>query len=64
MGDWKAVRRNMAKGNMKIELYNLGSDIGESKDVAAANPKIVEQLKGIMKSGRTPSKLFKFKQLD
>jgi arylsulfatase A len=64
MGDWKAVRQGMAKGNMKIELYNLGTDIGESKDVAAANPKLVEEMRGIMKTGRTPSKLFKFKQLD
>ena len=39
MGDWKAVRQNMLRRNnpdpLKIELYNLKDDIGESRDVAA-----------------------------
>ncbi|NQV25619.1 MAG: arylsulfatase, partial [Rhodopirellula sp.] len=28
VGDWKAVRQNMTKGNLKIELYNIANDIG------------------------------------
>ena len=40
MGDWKGVRQNMLRRNnpdpLKIELYNLRDDIGESRDVAAA----------------------------
>jgi len=39
-GPWKL---HLAKG----ELYNLDSDIGESNNVAAANPEVVARLRGI-----------------
>lgn len=68
---WKAIRqgikpRKKAKGNteLTIELYNLESDIGESKDVAAAHPDIVEKAAAMMKSEREPSEEFVFPWLD
>lgn len=51
-GDWKlfvpmdSKKRNWGKpeGKTELQLYNLAKDIGESKNVAADNPKIVKQL--------------------
>ncbi len=64
MGEWKAVRRNMLKGNLKIELYNLKDDPKESKDLAAAEPDRLARMKSLIESARTPSPLFPFKPLD
>ncbi len=68
MGDWKAVRQNMLNKNnpqpLAIELYNLNDDVGESQNVAAAHPDLVERFQTIMQTGRVPSKLFPFKPLD
>ncbi|MBC8869298.1 MAG: arylsulfatase [Planctomycetes bacterium] len=68
MGDWKAVRQNMLRRNnpdpLKIELYNLIDDIGESRDVAAEHPEIVAQMRKIMKTGRVPSELFRIPPID
>ena len=55
VGDWKAVRQNMAKGNLKVELYNLATDVSESKDVAAQHPDVVNKLTQMMSEVRTPS---------
>ncbi|MBI1840643.1 MAG: arylsulfatase, partial [Verrucomicrobia bacterium] len=50
VGDWKGIR-NEAGG--KLELYNLKSDIGETNNVAAARPDVVEKVEAILKSART-----------
>ncbi len=53
-GDWKLHIVNSAgKANAKAppvqaRLYNLQTDIGESRDVAAANPEVVRQLQGLV----------------
>jgi arylsulfatase A-like enzyme len=52
MGDWKGVR-NGAKS--PVELYNLASDLGETKDVASKYPKVVSQIEEIMKSAPSDS---------
>jgi arylsulfatase len=64
MGPWKAIRRDLAKGVKKTELYNLDADIGESKDVAADNPEIVKQAEAVMTRQHEPSKLFPIKAID
>ena len=64
MGDWKAVRQNMSKGNLDIELYNIADDIGEKNNVAADNPAVVARLEKMMSEVRTPSKMFPLKPLD
>ncbi|QDT30095.1 Arylsulfatase [Gimesia panareensis] len=67
MGDWKGVRQNLLRKKnpqMKIELYNLKNDPGEQHDVADQHPEIVARIKSIMKTGRTPSKMFPFPALD
>jgi len=56
MGDWKAVRLNVAKDpNAPIELYNLKDDLGEERNVADQHPEIVEKMAEIMRTARTPS---------
>ena len=64
LGDWKAIRQSMHKGNMKIQLFNLADDLGETNDLAARHPEIVERMAKIMREQRTPSKVFPFKALD
>jgi len=64
LGDWKAIRQNMHKGNMRLQLFDLAKDVGETTDVAAANPMIVQRIERIMREQHVPSKLFPFKAID
>jgi hypothetical protein len=45
------------KAAAPVELYNLAGDIGETRNVAAANPQVVREmtamLEGIRTSGRS-----------
>jgi len=61
MGKWKALRKNILKGNMKLELYNLKKDIQEQHDVADKYPKIVRKIEAIMKKQHTTATLEKFR---
>jgi len=45
-GPWKLV---FLKSGQR-ELYNLQSDLGETQDLAAANPHVVERLTRLMQS--------------
>ena len=51
-GSWKAVRKPMITG--PVELYDLAADPGESRDVAAENPALVERAKAFMAAAHTP----------
>jgi len=68
MGKWKATRQGILKRRnpdpLKIELYDLATDIGEKNDVAADHPKVVARIREIMNTERTPSPLFKFGPLE
>ena len=64
VGDWKAVRQDMARGNVEIELYNLANDVGEQTDVAQEHPELVAKLAGLMEKHRTPSELFPLRPID
>ena len=70
---WKGIRQEMLrKGKGKdaerdpltIELYDLDADIAESKDVAAQNPEIVDEVRKLMEQEHTPSEVFAFPILD
>ena len=50
MGDWKAVR---LKQGAPLELYDLSKDIGETNNVAAAQPDVVAKLEEYLKRCRT-----------
>ncbi len=65
MGNWKGMRKDIDKDNMKIELFNLDNDIQEQIDVAAEHPDIVKQMEEIMIKEHVPAinDRFKMKQL-
>jgi arylsulfatase A-like enzyme len=64
VGQWKAIRQNMTRGNLDIELYNLAEDIGEQDNVADQHPEVVSQLAKLMEQEHTPSKLFPLIPID
>jgi arylsulfatase len=61
MGPWKAIRKNIRKGNLEIELYNLDEDIREENNLSEMYPEIIKKVEEIMKEEHTPSTLDRFK---
>ena len=61
MGKWKGIRRNLLKGNLKIELYDLSQDIREEHDVADEHPDIVKKIEEIMRREHIPAQVDRFK---
>ena len=60
-GKWKGVRLNVMKEpNSSMELYNLDADAGETKDVAAENPAVVDRINKIMQHEHTEHINFPF----
>jgi arylsulfatase A-like enzyme len=52
MGRWKAVR---PQADQPLELYDLETDLGETKNVAQAHPDIVAQAEANLKFARAES---------
>lgn len=52
IGDWKGVRNDR---DQPIELYDLGKDIGETRDLAADHPDLVARIATIFIEARTES---------
>ncbi len=50
-GPWKAVRNRPAR----TELYDLTNDLGETRDVSAEHPEIVDELSRFMAASHVPS---------
>ena len=48
LGKWKAIRKDMKDGNMKIELYDLSKDLKEAQDISDKHPEVVAQIEVIM----------------
>lgn len=61
MGPWKAIRRDIKKGNLEIELYKLKEDLREEKNVAKAHPEIISKMEQILKDEHEPAQLDRFK---
>ncbi len=51
-GDWKAVRLGPHR---PLELYELRTDVGERKNVAARHPEVVERIEHYLEHARTES---------
>jgi arylsulfatase len=66
MGNFKALRKNMIKGNLKWELYDLEKDIRETNDISAAHPEIIDRVNKIVSREHTTSynKVWQFPGLD
>jgi arylsulfatase A len=61
MGKWKMVKHNVdIPANSTIELYELATDIGETNNIATANPEIVRTMEEIIKQAHKPSEVFPF----
>lgn len=63
-GRWKAIRQNLMKGQVRTELYNLDSDVGEQLDLAAEHPDVVRKLEELMAGQHSPSADFPIPVLD
>ena len=50
MGEWKAVRQ---KPNAALELYNLKSDVAETRNVAGDQPKVMAKIEQFLAGART-----------
>lgn len=48
-GSWKLVFARESKGKQAAALYDLSTDIGESRNVAAGHPEVVERLTALMR---------------
>lgn len=61
-GNWKAVQLDINKkgDDAHIELYDMRTDIGETKDVSADNPELIESARKAFKQSHTPSEFWKF----
>ncbi|CAN5695311.1 arylsulfatase [soil metagenome] len=55
IGDWKAVRNGPAAA---IELYDLKTDFGEAKDLAAEKPDLVANAEALMKAAHVDNPNF------
>jgi arylsulfatase A-like enzyme len=52
MGDWKAIRASLG---VPLVLYNLRTDLGETKNVAAEHRDVVARIEAYLQSARTES---------
>jgi arylsulfatase A-like enzyme len=58
---WKAVKYEvLEKPEAPLELYDLSTDIGEEKNLAAQFPEVAAEMQRIMEQARTPSEVFTF----
>ncbi|MBT7171486.1 MAG: sulfatase-like hydrolase/transferase, partial [Phycisphaerales bacterium] len=58
LGNYKAVQTDIYKDkDAPIRLYDLQSDLGETKDISAKHPEVIVHIRAIM-ADQTPSKRF------
>src|SRR5262245_9568219 len=56
-GRFKVVEQPM---HSKLQLYDLESDLGEERDLAAERPELVERLRRLMDAAEVPSERWRF----
>ena len=61
MGKWKAIRRDIFRGNMDIELYDMSIDSLEQNNVSDLHPEIVQEIEHIMSATRSEPFIDRFK---
>jgi len=64
VGDWKAVRQGMTRGNIDVELYDIAKDISEQHNVAEQHLDVVDQLSKLMSEQHQPSDVFPLRPFD
>ena len=60
MGDYKAILKDIKKGNKKIELYDLSKDSKEENDISLEFPEVVKEFKNIFKKEHVKSDIKRF----
>lgn len=60
MGDYKAILKDIKKGNKEIELYNLSLDLKEQNDISSEYPEIVTRFEEIFKKEHVKSDIDRF----
>lgn len=60
MDRWKGIRKGQ---DQPIELYDLQTDLGETRNLASAHPQIVESMANLMESAVVPSDRYPVGQL-
>ncbi len=61
MDHWKGIRVDLESNpEASVELYDLATDVGETLDVAAEHPEIVNAIAEIMDDAHEPSETFPF----
>ena len=61
MGKWKGIVMDIRKGNNKMELYDLETDIKEEHNVASEYPEIVKKFHLLMEKSHTEPENPKFR---
>ncbi len=64
VGDWKAIRTNMNRGNTQVELYDLASDVAEEHDVSEDHPDRTEAMTAMMMEEHQASELYPLRPFD
>lgn len=59
MGRWKGVRHGV---NRPLELYDLETDLAESKDLAKEHPEVVASIEQFLRTARVDSELWPIKE--
>ena len=52
IGNWKAIRPGLSK---PLQLFDLATDLGEERDVAAQQPDVVRKIESYLETARTDS---------
>ena len=60
IGDYKAILKDIKKGNKQIELYNLSIDLKEQNDISSEYPDIVRYFENIIKKEHVRSDIERF----
>jgi len=59
--NWKFVRYDVLNGDKATtELYDLRTDMGETNNIAAQHPEVVNDMLELLKKSRTQSEIFTF----
>ena len=65
MGNMKALRKDMHQGNLQWQLFDLANDPGETNNIAAGHPAIIEKVEQIVARQHTtsPNERWRFRVL-